>query len=442
MNISSRLKNSLHTWASLVLIVVLAFLSYRYTAQLDITLSSSNTLSVASQKIVEALPDKIQITAYIRKDVNIRRLYEQLVDRYRYYKADINLTFVDPATVPDTVRELNLGSDGGIIIEYQGRTERLIYLDENVFTNALLQLANADERWVSFLTGHGERAPEGIANSDLGTFGKTLAQHKIRAQSLNLASVQAIPDNTSLLVVSAPAVPIMDGELNLINQYINKGGNLLILTDPNNAQLAPIMDKFGIHALTGTLVDGNSKLYNITDPSFVLVSEYIKHPIIKGFLNITVFPTVAALEADASDLYKATAFLSSSKQSWTETSPVTGKIRFDAGTDEKAGPLNFAYALTRKINKDTEQRIAVIGDGDFISNTYIGNVGNLDMGLRIINWLIHDDKFIDIPAKTAPDGSLQLGNTAVGIISLLFLIILPLGLLITGFVVWRRRNRR
>jgi ABC-type uncharacterized transport system involved in gliding motility auxiliary subunit len=442
MNISPRLKNSLITWASLVLIVALAYLSYLYTVQLDITLSASNSLSEASQKIVETLPDKINITAYIKKDAGIRRLYEQLVDRYRYYKADIHLTFIDPATVPEKVRELNLGSDGGIIIEYQGRTERLIYLDEAVLTNALLQLATANERWVSFLSGHGERAPEGIANFDLGTFGKALNQHKIRALPLNLATLQAIPDNTNLLVIAAPTVPLMDGELNLIKQYIDKGGNLLLLTDPNNPQLNLLLAELGIHVLPGTLVDGNSKLYNITDPSFVLASEYIKHPITKGFLNITVYPTVAALEADADSPFKVTAFLSSSKQSWTETGEVSGKIRFDAGTAEKAGPLNFAYTLTRNINKDSEQRIVVIGDGDFLSNTYIGNVGNLDMGLRIINWLIHDDRFIDIPAKTTPDSSLQLGNMVIAVFSFGFLIILPLALLIIGFVVWRRRNRK
>ncbi len=442
MNIQPRLKNSLITLALLCLIAGLAFLSYRYTAQVDITRSASNTLSETSQKVLATLSDKIQITAYIKKEAGIRRQIEQLIDRYRYYKADVNLTFIDPGSVPEKIRELNIGSDGGILVEYQGRVERLIYIDESALTNALLQLANANERWVSFLSGHGERAPDGVANFDLGTFGKALDQHKIKALPLNLATVQAIPDNTNLLVIASPTVPLMDGEISLIKQYVDKGGNLLLLTDPNNAQLNLLLAELSIHVLPGTLVDGNSKLYNITDPSFVLASEYIKHPITKGFLNITVYPAVAALEADADSPFKATAFLSSSKQSWTETGEVSGKIRFDAGTAEKAGPLNFAYALTRNINKDTEQRIVVIGDGDFLSNTYLGNVGNLDMGLRIINWLIHDDRFIDIPAKTTPDGSLQLSNVEIVVISFGFLIILPLALLIIGFVVWRRRNRK
>jgi ABC-type uncharacterized transport system involved in gliding motility auxiliary subunit len=441
MKLPPRLKNTLITLALVGLLGGLAALTQRFSAQIDITGNASNTLSDASEKVLSNLPDKVQITAYLKKDAIIRRQIEQLIARYQDHKADINLTFIDPASIPEKTRELNIGSDGGIIIEYQGRMERLIFIDEATLTNALLQLANANERWVSFLAGHGERVANGIANFDFGTFGKALDQHKIKAQSLNLATVQAIPDNSNLLVISAPAVPLMAGEITLIKQYIDKGGNLLILTDPNNAHLAPLLDYIGIRVLAGTLVDGQSKLYGIDDPSFVLASEYSKHPITKGFQTITVYPVTAALDSDLTSPFKAEVLLSSAKQSWTETSPVSGKIRFDAGGVERAGPLNFAYALTRKVN-DTEQRIVVVGDGDFLSNTYIGNVGNLDMGLRMVNWLIHDDKFIDIPAKTTPDSTLQLSNTAIAVLSSGFLIVLPVLLLATGFWVWRRRNRR
>lgn len=441
MKLPPRLKNTLITLTLVGLIGGLAALTQQFSAQIDITGNASNTLSDASQKVLANLSDKVQITAYIKKDTTTRRQIEQLVARYSDYKADVSLNFIDPSSIPEKTRELNIGSEGGILIEYQGRIERLIFIDEAALTNALLQLANANERWVSFLSGHGERAANGIANFDFGTFGKALDQHKIKAQSLNLATVQAIPDNSSLLVMSAPAVPLMDGELTLIKQYIDKGGNVLLLTDPNNANLKPLLDYIGMRVLAGTIVDGQSKLYGIDDPSFVLASEYTKHPITKGFQTITVYPVTAALDSDLTSPFKAEVLLSSAKQSWTETSPVSGKIRFDAGGVEKAGPLNFAYALTRKVN-NSEQRIVVVGDGDFLSNTYIGNVGNLDMGLRMVNWLIHDDKFIDIPAKTTPDSSLQLSPTAIAVISFGFLIALPVLLLGTGFWVWRRRNRR
>ncbi|MEY3289834.1 MAG: hypothetical protein RLZZ419_2076, partial [Pseudomonadota bacterium] len=86
--------------------------------------------------------------------------------------------------------------------------------------------------------------------------------------------------------------------------------------------------------------------------------------------------------------------------------------------------------------------IIVIGDGDFLSNAYLGNVGNLDMGLKMVSWLIHDDRFINIPAKTATDKSLQLNRTAISVIGFSFLIIIPLLLIATGFIIWHKRKQR
>ena len=104
--------------------------------------------------------------------------------------------------------------------------------------------------------------------------------------------------------------------------------------------------------------------------------------------------------------------------------------------------MAFAYALTRTVNEKIQQRIVVVGDGDFLANAFIGNVGNLDMGLRMVNWLIHDDRFIDIPAKTAADKSLQLTQTAVAVIGFGFLIIIPLLLIGTGLFIWNKRKQR
>jgi ABC-type uncharacterized transport system involved in gliding motility auxiliary subunit len=430
-----RLKNALVTALLLCLFGTLAWLSTRYTVQADITSNASNTLSQASQKLLASLPDKVLITAFIKKGQPLRVQIAQLADRYCRYKSNLSLTFIDPDSQPEKTRELNIGAEGAILVEYQGRTEKLVFIDESSLTNALLQLANADERWVTFLTGHGERSPETQANFDLGQFGKELSRRKIKAQTINLAAMPDIPYNSALLVITAPAVPLLTGELDVIKRYIQRGGNLLLLTDPDSQRLAVVLQDLGIAQVPGTIVDSSSKLYGINDPSFILVSEYTRHPITKGFQTITLYPAVAALEIDKKSGFMAEALLNSSAQSWTETGAIEGKIRFDADRHEKQGPLTFAYALTRIVNKKIQQRIVVVGDGDFLANAYIGNVGNVDMGLRMVNWLIHDDRFIDIPAKTASDKSLQLTQVAVAVIGFGFLIIIPLLLVGTGLFI-------
>jgi ABC-type uncharacterized transport system involved in gliding motility auxiliary subunit len=84
----------------------------------------------------------------------------------------------------------------------------------------------------------------------------------------------------------------------------------------------------------------------------------------------------------------------------------------------------------------------VVGDGDFLSNTYLGNAGNLDLGLNLITWLSHDDAFMDIRVRGAPDTTLVLERTTTAMIGLGFLIGLPLLLLVMGLIIWLRRRRR
>jgi ABC-type uncharacterized transport system involved in gliding motility auxiliary subunit len=437
-----RLKSALVTTLLICVLGTLAFLSTRYSIPIDISNNAGNTLSPASQKLLLSLPDKVTITAYIKQGQPIRTQIGQLVDRYNRYKANLTLTFIDPDFEPEKTRELNIGAEGIILVDYQNRIEKLTFIDESSLTNALLQLTNANDRWITFLTGHGERSPEGIANFDFGQFGKELAHRKINAQTLNLATLPAIPDNSALLVIAAPKVALLAGELAIINEYIQRGGNLLLLTDPDNRQLTDLLKPLGIKQLNGVIVDSSATLYGINDPSFVLVSEYTPHPVTKGFQTMTLYPVVAALELDGKTDFTVSPLLSSSAKSWTETGAIKGKIRFDANTQEQQGPLDFAHALNRSINAITQQRIIVIGDGDFLSNAYLGNVGNLDMGLKMVSWLIHDDRFINIPAKTATDKSLQLNRTAISVIGFSFLIIIPLLLIATGFIIWHKRKQR
>jgi ABC-type uncharacterized transport system involved in gliding motility auxiliary subunit len=86
--------------------------------------------------------------------------------------------------------------------------------------------------------------------------------------------------------------------------------------------------------------------------------------------------------------------------------------------------------------------VVVLGDGDFLSNTYLGNGGNLDLGMNVINWLAEDDSLIAIHVKAAPDRTLHLSDPALATLGGSFLLALPAILLGGGWIIWFRRRRR
>lgn len=438
-----RLKNLAATVMLLLFLGILAWCGRRWHVQSDWTVYAGNTLSEASLKTLAGLPDTLRIDVYLNdEETRLKRQIAQLVRLYQQHKSNLELRFIDPKTRPQVLRELGVEGDSAIVIDYQGRSAQLSLVNESTLTNTLLHLAYDQEHWISVLTGHGERSPVGRANYDFGAFGQQLQQRKLKVYPLSLGQLSAIPDNTSLLIIAGPRTAWLAGETDLILAYIRRGGNVLWLSDPDAAALPALSRELGVAILPGTVVDHTGQLYAVNDPSFVLLAEYPQHPATAGLAAMTLFPQAAALQRTAQTVFKTAPLLRSSEQSWSETGPIAGTIAFDAAQNETRGPLDIGLTLTRLLDNGGEQRIAVLGDGDFLSNAFLGNVGNREFGLKLINWLTHQDRFIAIPIKQTPDAQLNLDRRYSAFIAYGFLIVLPVLLLGGGLGIWLWRKRR
>jgi ABC-type uncharacterized transport system involved in gliding motility auxiliary subunit len=316
--------------------------------------------------------------------------------------------------------------------------------NENAVINALVRLSRAADTWLAFLTGHGERDFLGQANHDLGEFGKYLGNRGYNIRPLNLAEIQAIPDNTAILALAGPQLPLLPGETRMILDYLTRGGNFLWLLDPEDKPSQQwLSDFFNIDIAAGTVIDISGQLIGINDPTITTItaSLYGQHPALENFEFTSLFPKSAALLAGDSDSWSSTPLLTTGELAWLESGSLEGEVEFNSETDT-AGPLTIGLGLSRRPDNNTsEQRIAIIGDGDFLSNTYLGNSGNLDLGMRIVDWLSTDDALIDIPVRSASDTQLTVSPAILGGMGILFLIVLPVSLVGIGTFIWWRRRR-
>jgi ABC-type uncharacterized transport system involved in gliding motility auxiliary subunit len=441
----SRFQLRLASTSFLVLLLTVAglllWLSRDYHLQFDWTHNHRNTLSEASRNLLQTLDKPVRLTAYARETEGVRAHIGEFVGRYQKYKKDMALEFVNPDTDPARVRAAGVRVDGELVVEYNERRENLSQLTEEAFTNALVRLGRGGERWVIFVTGHGERSPDRQANHDLSSWASQLAKRGLKTRALALGGNTAIPQNTSVLVIASPRVKFLAGEVKQIEQYLARGGNLLWLAEPGPLQgLERVAESLGIEVQRGVVVDPASPSITGTAANFIVVSRYGAHPAVQGFELMTLFPEVAGLSVQPPKGWEQQVILDTAPGAWLETGAATGKIRFDQGQDI-LGPVNIGVALTRK-QEGREQRVAMLGDGDFLSNTFLGNGGNLELGMNLVNWLGSDDAYINVPVRTAPDLNLTLSRTAQITIVLGFLVILPVGLLASGINIWWRRRKR
>ncbi|MBI5436302.1 MAG: GldG family protein [Nitrosomonadales bacterium] len=437
------LKNLAFAALLLAATVALYQLAARHPAQWDMTQSASNSLETSSVDVLKQLPGGVKLTVYATgQDAqlgDIRKLIRDFVALYQRYKPDVKLSFVDPVKQPEEARKVNIQANGEMLVEYGGRSEHLTLLSEQALTSALLRLAHSKDKLLMHLDGHGERRLEGIANHDLGEFGKKLQQNGFRLGSLNLTLAQGVPSNTSTLIITQPQLDLLPGEVDKLLRYIADGGNLLWLVDAEPLHgLERLAENLGLLLTPGIVIDPAAEEMR-APATWALGAGYPPHAVTHNFNLITVFPNARAIGWEESAEWQHTMLVEAAPRGWVSNRTPQNKPRFDKNNDVP-GPVTIALALQRNIN-DREQRIIIVGSGSFLANAYSGNGGNLDLGVNMVNWLSNEEKLITIQPRAVKDGAVSLSKTRLAIISGGLLIALPMLLVLVGGVMWWRRRQ-
>src|SRR5262249_8355314 len=141
---------------------------------------------------------------------------------------------------------------------------------------------------------------------------------------------------------------------------------------------------------------------------------YGRHPIVDALNLNTLFPFARQIGTVESETWRSVPLVQVAQRGWVEVGKLEGNVTFDKNRDFP-GPVNTATALERMVG-DRQQRVVVVGNAAFLSNTFIGNGGNLDLGVNMINWLSGDDRLITIQPRPAPDSNLDLQPGALYVI--------------------------
>jgi ABC-type uncharacterized transport system involved in gliding motility auxiliary subunit len=192
------------------------------------------------------------------------------------------------------------------------------------------------------------------------------------------------------------------------------------------------------------IIDPLSKLFS-GDFSMVTVNEYEEeHEITRNFKLPTLFPVSQPIIPEkerADNKIQLTPLAFTDIDSWAETEYKKEKFEFNPENDIQ-GPIPVAVAIDYKSDKrkSGSGRMVIIGDSDFISNSFLRFSGNRDFFLNIINWLAQEEELISIRPKATKIPTIHITQRVGTFFFYSTMVALPIIILIIGgFIFFKRR---
>ncbi len=420
--------------------LLLLQLGVKYEFKKDLSLNQQNSLHASTDVLLQNLQGPLALTAFVPDYPVTRAEISNLIDKYAQIHSDTRLEFIDPSSHPDMARQLGIRQLGEMLVEYNGRQEKLKRIDEPGLSNAIARLSLDNSQWIINVHGHGEASLYDEANFDLSDFNQKLRQQGYKSIEHQLSATGQIPANTAMLLLAAPRTSLSDPEVQILLDYLEQGGNLLWLADGEIPER--LAEYLGISFRPGIVVDAAAADLGIDTPTIGVINRYPDHPLTDALQGPVLLPHARAMEQlkNTGD-WETIPLLQTGSRSWNETGSLTGSIQRHPEENEVAGPLVMGYALTRQSRGDQEQRVIVIGDADFLSNAYLGNGANQALGQAVMHWLTVNDHLVSIPKREASGQHLHWPVSTTAAIAMFYLLLLPLMLLASGLLIYWRRKR-
>ncbi|MDT8407657.1 MAG: DUF4350 domain-containing protein [Methylococcales bacterium] len=398
-------------------VVVLAWLSVRFSVTIDVSAGQQHRLAQASRALLDTMPAPIHIDAYLPNEASLRRQVSALLSRYQYLKADFSWRFHDLDSEPETRVQHAIPRTGALFVEYQQRQARVEMFDESTLTRALASLHTPQPRKIAFWQGHGERSITAQGDDDVSQLAKILTQRDYQLTSL--PGLQPWPDAPmDALVLASPKVNLLAGEWQQLRHYLDQGGHLLWLTEPNAAALPQLAAYLGIAFSEHTVDTPAPELYGLAKPGFAIINRYGNHPALRGFVGFSLLVNARAITTTPEPPWQSSVL-------WQTPPPAEQPL---------------AISLTRLIDERL-QRVIVAGDGDFLSNAYLNRLDNQRLTLRLFDWLT-DRKLPDVTLEQPEVYDMELNLPKplwLGYV-LTFLLMLPTCFLCLSVGLWWRQR--
>ena len=286
-----------------------------------------------------------------------------------------------------------------------------------------------------------------------------------------------MPPGTDLLVIAGAKARFVEPELAAFGRYLDRGGRMLVLLDPELAPAGGLvatgleswLDAYGVQVGSNIVVDPGATV-PLYGAETLFAGASGGHPIVRSLEQAKVGVIVALARSVAAgrapDGTAAQVLLETTAEGWGE-SDLANLRAVAKDSKDLAGPVPLAVAVSAQVkdaapadSEDEEMtppapkpaadsaganapawRLVVIGDSDFATNSLLSLSGNPTMLANTFNWLLDRQKLLGIGPKKPEQVRMTLTPGQLSGITWLVLAGLPALAIAAGVAVYYRRRR-
>ena len=434
------------------IVIFVDLLSEDFFARFDFTENHQYTLGNATKNLLKNLDEPVTIKAYFSKDLppNVARVRRDFKDMLIEYaarsKGKLIYEIIDPNK--DESIEKEAMQDGiqpvlinvrekdqmkqqkaylGAVIKMGDRKEVIPFMQpgspmEYSLSSAIKKLSVKDKPVIGLIQGQGEPTMDEMPQV------KAELEVLYKIQDIFLNDTTIIPEKIKTLALIRPTDSLTQNELHLLDNFLAKGGNMLVAINrvkadlktlyatPQNTLVEDWLTQKGIVVEPSLVAD--SKCGSITlqqqqgmfrymtqvkFPYLPIVSKFADHPIVKGLEGV-ILPFVSSINftGDSAIQYIPLAF--SSDKSTTQPAPFMFNVQKQwTPADFNKKNLVLAAAFKGKITGDSINKMVVIGNGDFAvggkDSRQQVQQDNVSLLVNSIDWLSDDTGLIELRTK-------------------------------------------
>jgi len=444
---------------------LLSYIAQQNPKRWDHTETGMHSLSEQGQEALATLFEDVDIEMlgfYVslgdRFQESQRQAFRSLTDAARAAHPSLQVEIVDPETSPARAAQSGVTSNATVIVTLTAsgpqagpaRSETLQNPDEADLINALLRLSSGETPAIYIVSGHGESSLSGS-----GAEGLKILSHRLRDLGFEVAELDTlrgadIPEDTRLLILAGPQVPLTAPEAARIRAWVEAGGSLLVCSEPRlpgderqgagTTGLEEALSAWGLQSSDDIILDEIMRRA-LGDATFPISERFGMHEITRDLRLPLVLGTARSITTTEPEPegVSLSALAMTSAAAWGET-------RLDAdgyAPDEQdhLGPVILAAAAQLQ-GRDGAQpgRVVLVGDRDWLSDGMLGEFGNLDFATRVVGHLARRSELIQIPPRGSATGSLSLTFLQEVLVILTAVLLVPGAFLLTSGIVWGWRK--